>query len=253
MATRGGGMATERARAFWLARDRLPEDGDAKAVAGAGAEVNGGGAHYSTLGRQVNGCERPAPWDAHAWAGLYCTLRDKRRGRSRTPGGSGSTPPAVVHRPPPRSLTPSSLTSSSGRTTPTLSPSHGPLFRMASRTTSEEVLSVCSDSSRTSVSHSSHRFRTTCWMEPRPVPVHYSSTVYMKVGSTKKRYVEEVTFQTRLVPRRFSESMTTATTIPSRRFTSVLEIQCLAPAVHIINLDDHQLNGLNGMADEHEA
>ncbi|GLG94995.1 Protein of unknown function [Gryllus bimaculatus] len=221
MATRGGGMATERARAFWLARDRLPEDGDAKAVAGAEAEVNGGGVHSSTLGRQVNGCERPAPWDAHAWAGLYCTLRDKRRGRSRTPGGSGSTPPAVVHRPPPRSLTPSSLTSSSGRTTPTLSPSHG--------------------------------FRTTCWMEPRPVPVHYSSTVYMKVGSTKKRYVEEVTFQTRLVPRRFSESMTTATTIPSRRFTSVLEIQCLAPAVHVINLDDHQLNGLNGMADEHEA
>ncbi|XP_067008226.2 uncharacterized protein [Anabrus simplex] len=175
---------------------------------------------------------RRLPGDSPVWNNIYCTIRDRRRSRSRTPSSS------VV-----RSRTPSSV--SSGRTTPT-TPSPGPQFRMTSRTLSEEVLSTSSEMSRSSsIPHLPSKFQTKCWLEPRPVPIHYSSTVLMKLGSTRKRFTEEVTFQTRLVPCRFSEGVVKATVLPTRHYTSVLEIECQPPTVHVINLEQPEINGVH--------
>jgi len=39
------------------------------------------------------------------------------------------------------------------------------------------------------------RYQTGFWLAPRSVPVQYSSTVIIQLGSTKRRYVEKITFQ----------------------------------------------------------
>jgi hypothetical protein len=44
------------------------------------------------------------------------------------------------------------------------------------------------------------RYQVACWLSPRAVPVQYSSTVFIQLGSTKKRYLEEITFQVRESP-----------------------------------------------------
>ncbi|KAJ9597796.1 hypothetical protein L9F63_011404, partial [Diploptera punctata] len=141
--------------------------------------------------------------------------RDRRRSRSRTSTSSL-----------PRSRTPSSV--SSERTTP----SPGPILH---RAMSEETLTMTPSPNATAkqlCSKCRRRYQTTCWLVPRSVPVLYSSTILIQLGSTKRRYIEEIKFQKRLIPRKFSESMEVATE-PCRCYTAQVTIPCEA----IVNLD----------------
>nr|CAD7607641.1 unnamed protein product [Timema genevievae] len=116
-----------------------------------------------------------------------------------------------------------------------------PLYRLTARTMSEELLDTLPDvASPITISLPPHKFKTTCYFEPCMVPTKYSSFVYIKLGSTRKRYVEEVNFKTRLVPKRFSESVLTMTTPSSRRYTSGVEIKCLPPDVTVFELEEDQ-------------
>ncbi|CAG2062347.1 unnamed protein product [Timema podura] len=118
---------------------------------------------------------------------------------------------------------------------------HRPLYRLTARTMSEELLDTLPDvASPITISLPPHKFKTTCYFEPCMVPTKYSSSVYIKLGSTRKRYVEEVNFKTRLVPKRFSESVLTMTTPSSRRYTSGVEIKCLPPDVTVFELEEDQ-------------
>ncbi|PNF36912.1 hypothetical protein B7P43_G08868 [Cryptotermes secundus] len=84
------------------------------------------------------------------------------------------------------------------------------------------------------------RYQTACLLVSRSVPVHYSSTVIIQLGSTKKRYLEEITFQKRLVPRHFSESMEVATEPTCQCYTSEVTIPCQPPLINIISLEAQQ-------------
>ncbi|XP_049949367.1 uncharacterized protein LOC126457246 isoform X2 [Schistocerca serialis cubense] len=140
------------------------------------------------------------------WSSIYCTIRERRRSRSNSTTG--------------RSRTPSSV--SSGRTTPSPGPSF--LSPLNGRTMSDDSLSQTRiNSPPRLMSRVPRKYTTVCWLEPCNVPVHYSSTVLITLGSTRKRYTEDIRFQTRLAPRRFSESVETPV---SRYYISTIEIPC---------------------------
>ncbi|XP_023704476.1 uncharacterized protein LOC111862898 isoform X3 [Cryptotermes secundus] len=153
---------------------------------------------------------------------MFTVLRDRRRSRSRTSNSSI-----------PRSRTPSSV--SSGRTTP----SPGP----PGTATSEEVANMSPETPTRQACHLPYcrsKYQTACLLVSRSVPVHYSSTVIIQLGSTKKRYLEEITFQKRLVPRHFSESMEVATEPTCQCYTSEVTIPCQPPLINIISLEAQQ-------------
>ncbi|XP_021916059.1 uncharacterized protein LOC110828059 isoform X2 [Zootermopsis nevadensis] len=154
-------------------------------------------------------------------------VRDRRRSRSRTSTNSI-----------PRSRTPSSV--SSGRTTP--SPG------LSARAVSEEVINMSPETpSPKSLCppHCRCKYQVSCWLVPRSVPVQYSSTVIVQLGSTKRRYREEINFQKRLVPRQFSEKMEVATEPQCQRYTSEVTIPCQPPLVKVISLEAQQLGSCN--------
>ncbi|XP_069669180.1 uncharacterized protein [Periplaneta americana] len=152
-------------------------------------------------------------------------VRDRRRSRSRASTSSV-----------PRSRTPSSV--SSGRTTP----SPGPQLQLSDRAMSEEVLTTSHEtpSRRQCLPHCRCKYQMACWLEPRSIPVQYSSTIIIQLGSTKKRYLEEITFQKRLVPRQFSEGMEVATDPLCRCFSSKVTIPCESPVANVISLEPQQ-------------
>ncbi|XP_047119018.1 uncharacterized protein LOC124801301 [Schistocerca piceifrons] len=119
------------------------------------------------------------------WSSIYCTIRERRRSRSNSTTG--------------RSRTPSSV--SSGRTTPSPGPSL--LSPLNGRTMSDDSLSQTRiNSPPRLMSRVPRKYTTVCWLEPCNVPVHYSSTVLITLGSTRKRYTEDIRFQTRLGPKK---------------------------------------------------
>ncbi|KAI4462218.1 flagella-associated protein [Holotrichia oblita] len=86
------------------------------------------------------------------------------------------------------------------------------------------------------------RYVTTCYFQPKQLPVWYSETMILNIGSTKKKYFESIYYENKLSPFHWTESMTTI--IPDSeepiRVNSTVDIPISQPEFYYISLEPQQ-------------
>ncbi|KAK9704034.1 Reverse transcriptase (RNA-dependent DNA polymerase) [Popillia japonica] len=87
------------------------------------------------------------------------------------------------------------------------------------------------------------RYVTTCYFQPKQLPVWYSETMILNIGSTKKKYFESIYYENKLSPFHWTESMTTI--IPDAEepvlVNSSVDIPISPPECHYISLEPQQI------------
>ncbi|KAI4462195.1 hypothetical protein MML48_5g00015383 [Holotrichia oblita] len=105
---------------------------------------------------------------------------------------------------------------------------------------SEQI--VTSEERVTQGRYAPKRYVTTCYFQPKQLPVWYSETMILNIGSTKKKYFESIYYENKLSPFHWTESMTTI--IPDSEapilVNSTVDIPISQPEFHYISLEPQQ-------------
>ncbi|KAI4462199.1 hypothetical protein MML48_5g00015898 [Holotrichia oblita] len=105
---------------------------------------------------------------------------------------------------------------------------------------SEQI--VTSEERVTQGRYAPKRYVTTCYFQPKQLPVWYSETMILNIGSTKKKYFESIYYENKLSPFHWTESMTTI--IPDSeepiRVNSTVDIPISQPEFYYISLEPQQ-------------
>ncbi|XP_022918119.1 uncharacterized protein [Onthophagus taurus] len=93
-------------------------------------------------------------------------------------------------------------------------------------------------------SGSLQRYVTTCYFQPKQIPVSYSETMILKIGSSKKKFFESVYCKNTLLPSKWSESMHTTIkreTEPKTLQTSEIYIPIEKSTFNYVSLEPQQI------------
>ncbi|KAI4462219.1 flagella-associated protein [Holotrichia oblita] len=90
------------------------------------------------------------------------------------------------------------------------------------------------------------RYVTTCYFQPKQLPVWYSETMILSIGSTKKKYFESIYYKNKLSVFHWTESIKTI--IPGSEdaslINSAMDIPISKPEFHYISLEPQQIRGM---------
>ncbi|GLV41928.1 hypothetical protein CBL_00390 [Carabus blaptoides fortunei] len=233
-------MAVEsvRARDFWQQLENHQKNGSDepdyfKRGSSFRSSYNSGGT--SSSGKSASDGTLHGP----VWGSIYCTMRDRSRGRGIR-SSSATSQRGVIRTVIPVAHRSTSSTSINQQSTQSSRQTQKPI-KMADN-------NVVLTTARTEPGYiAPKRYETTCYFMPLAVPVWYSTSVSIKINSTKRTYRESVNYQKKLVPYRYIESMTTKTpsTPEPVMFLSDLNIQREIPAEHYMSLEPQQEAALN--------
>ncbi|KAI4462194.1 rab gdp/gtp exchange factor [Holotrichia oblita] len=94
--------------------------------------------------------------------------------------------------------------------------------------------------------YSPKRYVTTCYFQPKQLPVWYSETMILNIGSTKKKYFESIYYKNKLSVFHWTESIKTI--IPGSEdaslINSAMDIPISKPEFHYISLEPQQIRGM---------
>ncbi|KAJ8917836.1 hypothetical protein NQ315_010748 [Exocentrus adspersus] len=85
------------------------------------------------------------------------------------------------------------------------------------------------------------RYTTMCYIKPVPVPIWYTESVYLTIGSTRKRFEEKVYIKNKLRPYKWSENMYTEVKTMPKNITSDIYIPVEESDVHYVSLEPQQI------------
>ncbi|XP_076253394.1 uncharacterized protein LOC143191843 isoform X2 [Rhynchophorus ferrugineus] len=86
------------------------------------------------------------------------------------------------------------------------------------------------------------RYVTTCYIKPKVLPIWYTESVLIFIGSTKRKYDEKVYFKNKTLPYYWSENMTTEVNFPpTKTHISEITIPTEQTKTHYMSLEPQQL------------
>ncbi|KAG5898101.1 hypothetical protein JTB14_027458 [Gonioctena quinquepunctata] len=85
-------------------------------------------------------------------------------------------------------------------------------------------VSIIMDSSTDFSGSAPKRYITKCFIQPKTVPYWYTESVFLNIGSTRRKYQEKIFFKEKFIPVRWSERMSTEVTTFPKNIISELDI-----------------------------
>ncbi|XP_066155902.1 uncharacterized protein [Euwallacea fornicatus] len=112
----------------------------------------------------------------------------------------------------------------------------------ASKNHEEEVDKIVLRSRTDFTGNFPKRYFSTCYLKPKVVPVWYTESLILNIGSTKRFYTEKIWFKNVHQPYYWSEKMTTEVNFPPTK-THISQLDIPVPAVdgHYISLEPQQI------------
>ncbi|KAJ8968174.1 hypothetical protein NQ314_002433 [Rhamnusium bicolor] len=85
------------------------------------------------------------------------------------------------------------------------------------------------------------RYTTKCYIKPVTLPIWYTESLFLNIGSTRRKYEEKIYFKNKLVPHSWSESMYTEIKTAPKRIISDAIIPVEKSEIHYISFEPQQI------------